>query len=158
MTALPIDAPGKLTLHKAAVMIPSSDRREGRLVNTRRKQWSLGVVLVAAYVLLFQSITGAFALGVGSTPLDAFGNPLCITSTEHSTSAGKGLDHDKMRSCCELACSMVAPALVAASDAPWISADLPHATGAIRHHSSARVPASALDHAPGNPRAPPLTA
>lgn len=116
--------------------------------------WSLRVALAAALLLLFETVSGAFAGADFSTRgvLDAYGNPICTTHSGHDESPG----HSGLPGCCTLACSMVAPALADASPA----GDVSPGPGAIIAWLSAGfapdVLPAAPDHDPGRPRAPPL--
>lgn len=122
------------------------------LVKSRRAGWRLGIALVAAYLLVLQSVFGAFALGIGPQQLDAFGNPLCIGSGDHSGS-GK-TDHGSLPNCCTLGCPMVGQTLGAPPQVSWLPASPPLDVGAVTHVPPVVV-VSADDHRPGNPRAPP---
>jgi hypothetical protein len=117
------------------------------------------VALAAALVLLLQAFFTAWTTGAmasGNMPVDAWGNPLCITSADE----GGAPAHEtgvKLPNCCVLGCSVAA-------------ATMPHpplAHEAVRVHLSgteirffATNPplGTSRDHDPGSPRAPPLTA
>ncbi|MEP9375045.1 hypothetical protein [Mesorhizobium sp. KR1-2] len=107
-------------------------------------------------MLVLQTVVGALALGTGPAELDAFGNPLCIASTDHSGAGPKGSDHSKLTDCCAFGCSMFASAFAAPSEGtvefrlPVVSVPLPG------EYKTSFAPVR--DHDPGNPRAPPLTA
>ncbi len=119
------------------------------------------VALAAAFVIVLQSFATAWASGSmpSGAMLDAFGNPLCVTSADQPSVAlgdsGPSGDHSKMPNCCTLGCSMVSPLLVTPADdaGAWrldtAEADL--VTFAV-------IVVTFPDHDPGNPRAPPLTA
>lgn len=113
------------------------------------------VAFVAACVLVLQSFLSAWA--VGAMPvLDAFGNPLCVTSVDHGSTTPNG-GHSKLPDCCAFGCSMVSPLLaVATADGTGISQPLPsdHIRFGLGHSFHVDGP----DHDPGSPRAPPLTA
>lgn len=118
----------------------------------------IGVALAAAIVLFLQGLFGAYANAafVATAPLDAFGNPLCVTMPDETGLPGKH-DPAAMPGCCTLACQPAASLLptepageVLAVSGAWIAIGplLPRALALPRHAS----------HAPGNPRAPPLCA
>lgn len=127
-------------------------------VARRRGGWGFGVAVIAACLLVLQSISGALALGQGqSTQLDIFGNPLCITSMDQSDHGSGGAGHDGMLKCCALGCSMFSQALGAAPQfaveviARPLLSDVPQ-----RDYGAVSPPARS--HVTGNPRAPPLAA
>ncbi|PJR12969.1 hypothetical protein CEJ86_22990 [Sinorhizobium meliloti] len=123
----------------------------------RRTGLSRGLALVAACMLVLQSVVHAFA-GQGPVvrQLDPFGDPLCITGASHSDTDPGGGDHDRLAECCILGCGL--------------SSALPAPPGGIAsvpvtpRSSSAVLPPSCellvprSDHDPGCPRAPPPTA
>lgn len=116
--------------------------------------WRLRVALAAALLLLFETVSGAFA---GADPfarvvLDAYGNPIC---TSHSGNEG-GPSHSSLPGCCTLACSMVAPALAGASAGGIVSPGLRAIISYLPAGFAADVLPAAPDHDPGRPRAPPL--
>lgn len=119
----------------------------------------MGVAFVAAYMLVLQGLLGAFTLGAAaaSPGLDAFGNPLCITSGS-SAPAFDGTGHDGPASSCAIACGMVAP--VAADGRAPNSLSNP----LVPLAASAPAPdcpvgsTFALQRGPGSPRSPPATA
>lgn len=124
----------------------------------RATQGSTVVALVAAVLLVAQAFLTAWAAGsMPSGPrLDAFGNPLCITST-HQDGGGPATDHPGLPDCCTFGCSMVSPLLpVPAGE----SVDIVHllASSEVLFPWRAGFPPSSPEHDPGNPRAPPLTA
>lgn len=115
------------------------------------------LAFVAAIVLVLQAFLTAWSTGAMplSPALDAFGNPLCVTSAEF---ASGDTDHQPgdLPNCCTLGCSMVAPLLPApAGEAERIVIVGEMPTDAAFDQSALhRLP----DHDPGHPRAPPLTA
>ena len=121
-----------------------------------RKDKSLAII--AALILLLQSFFAslAFAGTPGDAPLDAFGNPICITISD-ATGDGTGQDgHPVLPDCCSVSCSMFAPATAGSRSSPPLSNPLPACaerpwTSLAEHFS---VPA--LLRGPGKPRAPPL--
>lgn len=114
------------------------------------------IALVASLVLMLQAFTSVWAAGaMASSPqLDMFGNPLCITSTDHGDTVPAG-DHSKLSSCCTFGCGTASIVLAAPAGngvvllRPLLLADV---LGRIQ----AGVRVEALDHNPGSPRAPPL--
>ena len=60
-------------------------------------------------MLVLQTLGSAHAMGAGSGPylLDAFGNPLCITSGAHGDD-GQPVRHGTLKDCCALGCLNVA--------------------------------------------------
>lgn len=112
------------------------------------------VAFLAALVFVIQtSITAWAGATAGAIPtLDAFGNPLCITS--HDASGPTDGDHGKVPSCCTLGCASVAPVLdqpasavlAVAAPADVISVTVPEGI-----EPGLRV----LDHDPASPRGPP---
>lgn len=131
-----------------------SKKRSRRLVGFRRKGIGFGVALVAALMLVLQTVAGALALGQGTPPLDIFGNPLCITSSSGHTAPAKS-DHAGMTECCTLGCNMFSTALASPPEGAALAVDL-------QSHAAVQLPVSRRDlsappkHDPGNPRAPPL--
>lgn len=113
--------------------------------------------LVAAYVLVLQSLLGAFALGAGpaAAATDAFGNVICT----HDGAAGQpaGDRHDHQPPCCTLGCAFSASALGPAPDAAL------HLRTASAEAGAAMVPAPgqplfSRHRWQANPRAPPANA
>lgn len=116
------------------------------------------VALVAAYLLLLQSVLGAFAFGISpsAAQLDAFGNVICTHD-----GAGQLPDSDQhpshLPTCCMLGCSMLSS----------VHAPPPNAVLALANRSIeilAFVPAASphldfpRERSPSNPRAPPSAA
>lgn len=115
------------------------------------------VVLVAAAMLVVQALLGSFVLGAAasSPPLDLFGNPLCITSTDRTGADGERGDHGAMPECCTAACSMFAPAATDARAPLSLYNPLEPAARerGFAFENIGRI--FALERGPGNPRAPP---
>lgn len=123
----------------------------------RPSEARLSVALVAALLLVLQTVAGAFASGtVAAAPRDAYGNPLCITSGIHD---GQELPakpaHGMLPGCCTLACGMAA-----------VLGPVPvDVVGVVRLHAALLAPVAPVEglpthppeHSPGNPRAPPLS-
>lgn len=125
-------------------------------MRTRRTDWGLGIALAAAWVFLVQSLAGSFAAETGRILLDAFGNPLCISSTGHDASPDGG-HHDKMPGGCVLGCAIACASVATPPDEASLAIHLPAGSG-VRNHLSPRILASGDAHDPGSPRAPPALA
>jgi len=124
------------------------------LVGFRRKGFGFGVALVAALMLVLQTVAGAVALGQGTPPLDIFGNPLCITSASGHTAPAKS-EHPALTECCTLGCNMVSVVVVTPPDGTGLLLGRQFETSIV--FMALRPDASiAPEHDPGNPRAPPL--
>ncbi|MEQ1950232.1 hypothetical protein [Mesorhizobium sp. CN2-181] len=121
-----------------------------------REEWRKGLALAAAMLFLVQMLGTGFALpSPTQIALDAFGNPLCITST-HGTPADDS-DHGKMPGCCMLGCAASATVAGAPPDeASLIIVFRAEALG--RSLPAPIVIVQADDHRPGSPRAPPALA
>lgn len=111
------------------------------------------IALFAALWLVVQVVSG-FASGANAAPvpLDAFGNPLCVTSAD---SDGSSQRHDDGAApCCTLACAMAAANLVPAPDQPALKAPL--SAGLYLTPPAYPVAVSRpLERVAANPRAPP---
>ncbi|WP_274629937.1 hypothetical protein [Arvimicrobium flavum] len=107
-------------------------------------------------MFLVQTFGSAYAQGVGSRPVlvDAFGNPLCITSNQHHAPDDSS-PHKALSACCELACAGIAAAVLP----PDLAAAQPQSIRlfAKLRGASKTVHDPAPAWKPGNPRAPPLT-
>lgn len=114
------------------------------------------MALVAAWLFLVQSLAGGFALAAAEVPLDAFGNPLCITSSDHGTPADNS-DHGKMPGCCMLGCAASATVVGAPPDEASVVIVFRTEAG-DRPLPAPIVIVQADDHDPGSPRAPPAHA
>jgi hypothetical protein len=108
-------------------------------------------------MLVLQTVVGALAFEAAPAQLDAFGNPLCITSFGHSDAGSKGSDHSKLTDCCALGCSMFSSAFAAPSGNGAVELRLPVFSVPLPDEYGIGF-APVLDHDPGSPRAPPLTA
>ncbi|MBN9242170.1 MAG: hypothetical protein J0I98_05200 [Mesorhizobium sp.] len=114
------------------------------------------VAFAAAYVLVLQTLLGAFALGTGTDgQTDAFGNVICTHAGAAEQPAGSPQGHQP--SCCALGCAFSASGLGTPPDAlPALKiafveigatvAAVPERPLFSRHRSQA------------NPRAPPALA
>ncbi|MFC0245483.1 hypothetical protein ACFOLL_17660 [Falsochrobactrum ovis] len=115
------------------------------------------VAFVAAAVLVLQSFLTAWAAGaMPVTPmLDAFGNPLCITSVDHDGDVPRD-DHSKLPDCCTFGCNLASP-LHAAEPAQGVGLLKPLSSTDVRFHVHKTFHIQSPDHDPGSSRAPPLT-
>jgi hypothetical protein len=123
-----------------------------------RRTGRMAVALVAAWLLVLQSMVGAFALGGASAaaPLDGFGNVICT----HDGAAGfPGSDRRPAHppACCVLVCSLASPALAAPPDAGPLLVRIDPETARIVFPVSGHRP-WARGHSPSSPRAPPFAA
>jgi hypothetical protein len=107
-------------------------------------------------LLVLQSFLSAWAAGAMpiQPTLDAFGNPLCITSGDHG---GGSADHSKLPDCCTFGCSAVSP-MLAARAADGTSIARPLLVSHVLFAVGEAVVTASPEHDPGSPRAPPLTA
>ena len=115
------------------------------------------VAFIAALVLVLQSFLSAWATGaLAAAPmLDAFGNPLCITSVDHDDTTPAN-DHSKLPVCCTFGCNMAAPLLAAAPE-DGIALLRPIPADDVRFDRSEAFHIQGPGHVPGSPRAPPVT-
>ena len=116
--------------------------------------WRLRVALAAAFVLLFQAVSGAsvgadFSAGVA---LDAYGNPLCASHPVQDDGPG----HSGLPECCTPACPMVASALADAGAGGDFSPGLRAVIARMPAGFAADVVPARSDHDPARPRAPPV--
>lgn len=123
----------------------------------RRYARAPAVALLAACALVLQSFLAAWAAGAmpSAAMLDAFGNPLCITSTDHDEadrSGGHTGAADECLACC-MALSQLAPSYGAGAVLLTRLRTDDHRL-LPRRGPDVRSP----DHDPGNPRAPPPAA
>lgn len=115
------------------------------------------VACAVVLVLLLQAFFTAWttgAMAAGSMPVDAWGNPLCVTSADETGSPqGSGV---KLPNCCALGCGAAEVTLghpPLAGEA--VRLDL-YGTE-IRFFETNPPLGISRDHDPGSPRAPPLT-
>ncbi|AZN96336.1 DUF2946 domain-containing protein [Mesorhizobium sp. M9A.F.Ca.ET.002.03.1.2] len=114
--------------------------------------------LVAAYLLVLQSVVGALVFGTGpnASQLDAFGNVIC--THEGVAQLPGGDPHEQhMPTCCVLGCGVASAAYAPPPVAGTVSGNFSVETvafvlPAFRHLDFTR------DRSPSNPRAPPATA
>lgn len=125
----------------------------------REKSGRVGVAIIAAYMLVLQSLVGAFALGTAAASpvlLDAFGNPLCITSSLGADSDAENGNHSAMPDCCTVACSMFAP-ITAEERAPRsLYNPVARITQPAEPVYESVTVSFALLRSPGSPRSPPF--
>jgi len=124
---------------------------------TKLKISRISVALVAAYMLILQGLFGAFALGAAAAlpMLDAFGNPLCITSSDPTASDTDDTSHSAVPDCCTVACSMFTS--VATDERPAASVFNPLAATDASLAPRIDLVAQLLSpkQNPGSPRSPP---
>jgi hypothetical protein len=114
------------------------------------------IALAAAALFVLQSLFSSWAVAGPAQPLlDAFGNPLCITSVDGHAPAPPG-DHSRPSDCCMLGCAGFSHALADAGDA---SSALVHPPVplALAYGDERQFSVEPAEHNPGSPRAPPLT-
>lgn len=112
----------------------------------------------AAYLLVLQSLLGAFALGNGPNAgqLDAFGNVIC--THEGATELPAGDDHQRHdQSCCLFGCSFSAASVGVPLDAVALLPAIVWERIAPQRLAFAGL-ARRSERSPANPRAPPLQA
>lgn len=112
----------------------------------------------AAYLLVLQSLLGAFALGNGPNAgqLDAFGNVIC--THEGTTELPAGDDHQRHdQSCCLFGCSFSAASVGVPLDAVALLPVIVWERIAPQRLAFAGL-ARRSERSPANPRAPPLQA
>lgn len=124
------------------------------------KSWNMGVALVASYMLVLQALIGAFALGAAaaSPMLDAFGNPLCITSTDSTDTGSDRTSHSAMPDCCTIACNMFAPVTTDERAPSSVANPLPLAVEKLTPDFITVGRILSPEESPGSPRSPPLAA
>lgn len=123
-----------------------------------RGRWNLAATLAAAYLLVLQSVFGAFAFGVGSNParIDAFGNVIC--SHEGVVELpGRDPGPRHMPACCTLGCAVAASALAPPPETEVLFTTACLETAAVVFPESEHL-AFGRERSPSNPRAPPLAA
>ncbi len=123
-----------------------------------RRRWKAAAIFAAAYLLVLQSLLGAFAFGTGpkASQLDAFGNVICTHDGAAELPAG---DRQQQRheNCCLFGCSFS----VASAGVPLDVAALLPAIVWERIEPQKLAYAGLVlrnERTPANPRAPPLQA
>lgn len=127
----------------------------------RRGQRGIGrVAFAVALLMALQALLSPLALAAsaGASPLDAFGNPLCITHVEQPEPASApGKAHSSASDCCTLACGMVL-SFVPTDRSDFIVFD-PLAQPSRRMSDGyGDAPPSVHEALPGHPRGPPALA
>lgn len=119
-----------------------------------RTKWS-AIAFLAALVFVVQTSLSLWAGAVAAaTPmLDAFGNPLCITSMDGDGAAPAG-GHGAPTNCCTLGCSTAGLAL-AEPDLEAVPAFEPEVSPVEPRVAFLPSTVRSLDHDPASPRAPP---
>lgn len=122
---------------------------------SRRDGNAVWLALGLAIALLLQTLGTAHATALGGKPvlLDAFGNPLCITSGEHG-SAGDDTRHGTLTDCCALACTVAAQTNGAPPDVVALRLPDQRLIAALFNPTFQGIFPAPL-RSPGNPRAPP---
>jgi len=123
----------------------------------RKHHLSAYVAFIAACVLFLQSFFAAYAsAGVASQSiLDAFGNPLCITSSLTEPD-GKEPAHSKLPNCCTFGCSSVSPLLPAPDISQFVALTARFDEEAVSFYQTHSF-SHPTTRDPGRPRAPPQT-
>lgn len=109
----------------------------------------------AAYLLVLQSVLGAFAFGASANPapLDAFGNVIC-THDGAADLPGGGPPQKHVPNCCLFGCGTISQALAGPPDASAVPGAIAFETIAFITAPSEHL-AFRRDRSPANPRAPP---
>ncbi len=130
-------------------------------MNTHLQQCRIGMVAFAVAVLMaLQALLGplAVAAAAGASPVDAFGNPLCITHAEEQEPASApGKERSLAPDCCTLACGMAAAFVPTHRSVPILFNPLAQPSQRILDGYGDMVP-SAHDALPGHPGGPPAIA
>lgn len=127
-----------------------------------RKKWLLfrgkGISLVAAFLLVLQSLTGALASGyaAGSPMLDAFGNPLCITENITPDNSSDQTDQRMIPDCCTINCNMFAPILSDDPESHSLGNPLVSRQSGVKITIDSILKGSLISNNSGSPRSPPV--
>jgi len=115
------------------------------------------VASIAAYVLVLQSLLGAFALGAGpaAAQTDAFGNVICTHAGAAEQPGGDRRDH--LPSCCTLGCVFSSFALGTPPDTA-VALTAAFADIGIMVPAAPERPLFSRHRWQANPRAPPARA
>lgn len=122
----------------------------------RKPRWI--VAFVAALAIFVQTFGAAHAAGAMpfGPVLDAFGNPLCLSSAGETGGPSHGDGKSgSFADCCTLGCASVSPAL-AGADAPEAGHVVRQDTGSRLIWTSVTSHPSPDRYEPSQPRAPPL--
>jgi hypothetical protein len=128
----------------------------GRMLDLAAHRKDKTVAFIATLVLLLQTFFASWSLAAAphDGTLDALGNPLCITSSDHGPTPSDGSFEGP--TCCTLGCSMSSTVLhTPAPDALPVRQEVEADVQVGIEHA---LPRARPDHDPGSPRAPPLTA
>jgi hypothetical protein len=122
-------------------------------VKKSRRTQDITIALVASVMLFLQGVVTAWSAGIMplGPMLDAFGNPLCITSTDRSPPSE---NHSSLPDCCTMGCASASP-LVALPASDGHGA-IPFFVTVFEPGVSEGPAVSGLAHHQGQPRAPPL--
>lgn len=128
-------------------------------MNIHLHQRRIGMVAIAVAILMaLQIMLSPFAVAATALPVDAFGNPLCITHLDAQEPASVP---DKERSlvpdCCMLACGMAVGFVPPHHAVPILFNPLAQPSQRIVDGYGDTVP-SAHDALTGHPRGPPAIA
>lgn len=138
---------------------------KARIRGTALRTWRANgrgswIALVAAYVLLAQSLFAAFAIGASAAPLvdNPAGAVLCAPLGAVPAPDGTPLPgNHHLPDCCLTGCMMFGPAALPAPDGPGLLAPAAAHATAIRPMGS-HIAALPRRGTPIHPRAPPATA
>lgn len=113
--------------------------------------------LAVAWLLVLQSMLGAFAAGFGPNPaqLDAFGNVICTHDGAAQLPRG---EQQHQQSCCVLGCTMFSSAFGAPPEASPLLDGVAFAASLLIAFPARNAIGFSHDWSPGNPRAPPASA
>lgn len=123
------------------------------------QQRRIGMVAFAvAIVMALQLVLSPLALAAAAAPVDAFGNPLCITHTDaQEPASAPGKERSFAPDCCTLACGMAAVFVPTHRSVPILFNPLAQPSQRIVDRYGDTVP-SVHDALPGHPRGPPAIA
>lgn len=115
--------------------------------------------LAVAWVLVLQSMLGAFAAGAGPNPaqLDAFGNVICTHDGAAQLPPGEQ-PQQHQQSCCVLGCTIYSSAFGAPPETVALLDGTVFAAGLLVAFPARNDVGFSHDWSPGNPRAPPASA
>jgi hypothetical protein len=121
---------------------------------------NMAVTLVAAYMLMLQSVLGALAFGTGpqASQLDAFGNVICTHSGAAELPSGATPQQPRhLPDCCAFGCIMSGATFSAPPPLFAVSHGITFEAVAFAEPSAAPV-ALPRERSAANPRAPPSVA
>lgn len=123
----------------------------------RRNGWvAFAVAVLMALQVLLSPMTHASS--AGNSPLDAYGNPLCITHLDEQKPASMpGKERSRAPDCCTLACGMVAGLVPPYRPVLILFNPLAQPSQRIINGHDDHVPL-AHEALPGHPRGPPAFA